>query len=85
MTVQQCRDEIQRILDRACPNLMMEVMGDRTQLCIQHCTGYIGYRFCIDTTEWEKAKWPEHIVKIRLHDTLINLRDHIDNMIKEIK
>ncbi len=85
MTAQQCRDEIQKILDKACPELMMEVYGDRTQLYTQHCMGRISYHFYIDYTEWEKAKWPEHLVKIRLHDTLLNLRDCIDRTIKEIE
>ncbi len=85
MTAQQCRDEIQKILDRACPELMMEVCGDHTQLHTQHCMGHIAYYFCIDYTEWENAKWPEHIVKIRLRETLLNLRNLIDNTIKEIE
>ncbi len=85
MTAQQCRDEIQKILDKVCPKLMMEVYGNRTQLHTQHCMGDIAYHFCIDYTEWEKAKWPEHIVRIRLLETLTELRDHIDRTIKEIK
>ena len=85
MTAQQCRDQIQQILDRACPEFMMEVMGDYTQLCIQHCVGRLSYHFCVDVVKWEKSKWPEYIVRIRLRDTLFNLRDRIDKMIKEIE
>jgi len=85
MTTQQCRDQIQKILDRACPELKMEVCGNYTQMNIQYCMGYIGYSFCIDTTEWEKAKWPEHIVRIRLLVALQDLRDLVDGAIKEIE
>ncbi len=85
MTVQQCRNQIQAIIDRACPDLRLEVYGDHTQMCIQHCMGCIQYHFSIDVVEWEKAKWPEHIVRMRLLDALRDLRDLVDNAIKEAK
>lgn len=85
MTAQQCRDQIQTIINRACPDLKMEVFGDFTQLSIQHCMGRISYHFSVDITEWEKAKWPEHIVRMRLLEALQDLRDLVDDAIKEVK
>lgn len=83
MKIYECRDQIQAIVDRACPDLKLSVGTDITQLGIQHCIGRISYHFSVDVTEWEKAKWPEHIVRIRLLDSLRDLRDLIDDAIKE--
>ena len=85
MKIYECRDQIQAIVDRACPDLKLIVGTDITQLNIQHCIGRISYHFSVDMTEWEKAKWPEHIVRMRLLDALRDLRDLVDDAIKEAK
>lgn len=85
MTAQQCRDEIQTILDRTCPKLMIDVMGNRTQMNIQYCMGHLGFSFCIDVTEWEKTKWPEHLVRARLLGSLNKMKNLIEQSITEIK
>ncbi|KKN26365.1 hypothetical protein LCGC14_0875500 [marine sediment metagenome] len=85
MTEQQCRNQIQQILDRSCPELRIDVIGSHAQRYIQHCMGYIQYNFSIDIEEWEKVKWPEHIVRMRLLDTLRDLRDLVDDAIKGVE
>lgn len=85
MKICECRDQIQAIVDKACPNLKLSVETNITQLNIQHCIGRISYHFNVDVVEWEKAKWPEHIVRLRLLDALRDLRDLVDDAIKEIK
>ena len=85
MKIYECVNQIQAIVDKACPSLKLSVGTDIAQLNIQHCTGRISYHFSIDKTEWEKAKWPEHIVRIRLLDALRDLRDLVDDAIKEVK
>lgn len=85
MKIWECRDQIQAVLNRACPDLKLSVGTDITQMCTQHCIGRIQYHFSIDKTEWEKAKWPEQIVRIRLLDALRDLRDLVDDAIKEAK
>ena len=85
MKIWECRDQIQTILDRACSDLKLSVGTDVTQLNIQHCIGRISYHFSIDKTEWEKAKWPEHIVRTRLLDALRDLRDLVSDAIEGVK
>ena len=88
MTDTQIINEINEILNSLCPELYMDVIGDRSRPTVFLSIGHFTHTFPIDRIEWinnhtDVAKI--NLVKHRLLESLSSLRDLFDKNIERIK
>lgn len=86
MMMKQFQEELNDMLQKDFPELLLEVYGDRGCPTIALGMGYINISFPIDRIEWIKndtKKKKQRLVRLRLLDSLLKLNKLIHKAMRK--